>query len=767
MASRPLCPRVLVVPLLVAAGAVEARDTVIEEITVTAQKRTQSAFDVPITLSALSGDDLATLGIEEFDRLSDFVPGLVVQEQSVNNPGFVIRGITSDSGSAQIAPRVSIYQDGVDISRSRGSIVELFDLERVEVLKGPQATLFGSGASIGAISVVSARPTDTFEAAITGGAGNLDHRQVSGFVSGPLVADVLRGRLAWIAKERDGYVDNLDGSPGSRNPRPGSADALNGTDTRALRASLNWTPTDALDVDLIVNWQKDEPPGTAFKSGTLPTARGSVDPNEDAELGPFSIQGSPWLGGTYGIDREVWGVTLQGDLALDDTFSLASITAYRTFESLEVFDADGTPALWLEFAEDARGEQWSQELRLDIDPGGAFSGFVGASLFHEEGQQRVPFETDEGVFAACSAGACFAPDGSIASILPVPAPYRDVFGNTGDFDTFSVYGDVTWDATPTLAVTAGLRWITEERRAGAFALGTPSLLTGGVAPLLPFGDSDGALLESDTEDFDDWVPRLLVSWTPTETLNLYASAAKGRRSNIVDASVTAAGDLDVTVLPKEEIWSFETGFKSRLADGRVSLDGAVFYQDYADFQTSIVDAASGEIVPVTAGTATNIGVETTLTAQLSETVRLFVTGGWLDAQFDDEDDDGNDQVFGGNRFRLQPEWTASVALDGRRPLTAGLDLLGTATWTYRSSVFFADDNAPVAGLDIAEDAVDLVSLRLGVAARDDRWQVMFEAENLLDREYTIDAGNTGGAFGTPTVIGGPPRLWSLEASWRL
>ena len=132
----------------------------LERIEVTAQKRTQSIVDVPASISAFDGKRLEELGLSELDMISDLTPGLVIQEQSPNNPGFVIRGITSDSGSSQISPRVSIYYNGVDVSRSRGSYFELFDIERVEVVKGPQATLFGTAAAVGAISVITRKPDD-------------------------------------------------------------------------------------------------------------------------------------------------------------------------------------------------------------------------------------------------------------------------------------------------------------------------------------------------------------------------------------------------------------------------------------------------------------------------------------------------------------------------------------------------------------------------------------------------------------------------------
>ena len=138
-----------------------------EQIIVTAQKIEQRAMDVPITISAVSGKRMAEIGVSDLDELSNYIPGLNIQEQSANNPGIVIRGITSDSGSAQQAPRVTLYYNGVDISRSRGSYQDIYDMERIEVIKGPQATLFGTASAVGAISMISARPKPGFAAELT------------------------------------------------------------------------------------------------------------------------------------------------------------------------------------------------------------------------------------------------------------------------------------------------------------------------------------------------------------------------------------------------------------------------------------------------------------------------------------------------------------------------------------------------------------------------------------------------------------------------
>src|SRR5690606_34439478 len=203
---------------LMAAGAAHAQSvspgeatTAVDDIVVTAQLRAQDPIEVPFALTAYSGDVLENLGAQEFDQLSAFVPGFLGQNQSPNNPGFVMRGITSDDGAATVEPRVSVFQDGVSISKSRGSYVELFDMERIEVAKGPQSTLYGRGALIGAINLVQnrARPGQT-EANAQIEAGSEGYVSVQGALNLPVGEDAAI-RLATRMKTRDGYVENLVG----------------------------------------------------------------------------------------------------------------------------------------------------------------------------------------------------------------------------------------------------------------------------------------------------------------------------------------------------------------------------------------------------------------------------------------------------------------------------------------------------------------------------------------------------------------------------
>lgn len=365
------------------------------EILVTAQLREQSATEVPFALTAVDGTFLDDLGITEFDRLGQFVPGFEVQNQSPNNPGFVMRGITSDSGSAFNEPRVSVFQDGVSISKSRGSYVELFDMERVEIAKGPQSTLYGRGALIGAVNLVQAKadPRGGY-GYVYGQYGNYGSYRIDQTVNLPL-SDTLAVRVASRFKERDGYVENLLGG-----------DDYNGIKSEAVRASVRWAPG-ALTFDLIGNYQHDEASGTSFKS----IAFNPTDPVTGAVLGDAGRNSGAALaagpgfenGRALGLDRDVWGVTGIANYELSSSLSLNAIGSYREFAGIEIFDADGVSLPILTAAEDAQGDQTMGTLRLTYS-NDRLTAFAGGTYFRENGFQRTPAQFDERVALAALTG---------------------------------------------------------------------------------------------------------------------------------------------------------------------------------------------------------------------------------------------------------------------------------------------------------------------------------------------------------------------------
>lgn len=745
---------------------------VVEEIIVTTQKRAQSLRDVPITVTSYNGKLLEDLNIDEFDEVSEITPGLIIQEQSPNNPAFVIRGITSDSGSAQIAPRVSIYLNGVDVSRSRGSHFELFDIERIEVAKGPQATLFGTASAIGAVSVITRKPQEDFAAEVTLGYGNYDSYQARGFVTGG--SETVQGRLAFSYRKRDGFIENIAGDPGSLSEGGTVQPDLNGIERLGVRGSLRFIPNENVTVDLVLNYEKNDDTGTSFKSGVYAPTGGATDPFSFAELAGGGPRSAEVLGDDkLGIDRELYDGNLTINWSLDDNWSLTSISGYRDFDSNEVFDADGTQAVFAEFAEDSSGNQFSQELRANYTAD-RLSAFFGVNYFTEEGTQAVPFLTEEGTFLQCAAGVipglpCVAADGTIGSVTAaqgLPPIYYDAeFGNTGKFDIYSVFADATYAFTDRLEFTAGIRFVYEERESGAFARLPNSVLTG--APLLAFGNVDtGGQIVTSSDDYDAFLPRFNLRFEVNDDINLYATVAKGRRSDVIDVGSTNSPEgtpvADPTFIPEETIWNYEAGFKARLADGRIDLAANAFYQDYQNFQVTILDP-NGVSRPSNAGSASNFGVEAEVRGQVNEYFQVFGNIAYIDAQIDDEPENG---IFAGNRFRLQPKWSTAVGALATYPVTNDLKVFANATWTYRSNVFFEVSNQPIAGLEIAEDAVNLVNLRAGFAATDDSWEVNFFANNLFDKDYIIDAGNTGGAFGSPTFVAGPPRFWGVQVTGR-
>ncbi len=331
-----------------------------------------------------------------------------------------MRGITSDSGAATTSRVVSVFQDGVSISKSRGSYVELFDVERVEIAKGPQSTLYGRGALIGAVNIIQnkAKP-GKFEAAGTFSYGNFNAWMGEAMVNAPLGDDIAL-RIAGRIRTRDGYVPNLLGG-----------EDFNSADTKAVRASLH-AGTGNLTFDVIGNYQRDRPAGTAFKS----IAFNPTDPNTGAVIGDRGRNSGAALappvgfedGRPLGLDREVWGVTGIAKLVLNDRFSLTSITASRGFRALEIFDADGISLPVLTAAEDARGNQTSQELRLTYEEG-PLTAFFGASYFHEDGTQRVPSQFDEREALARLAGALNGGGAIPGRPATDPAPAA-LFGNT-------------------------------------------------------------------------------------------------------------------------------------------------------------------------------------------------------------------------------------------------------------------------------------------------------------------------------------------------
>jgi iron complex outermembrane receptor protein len=742
--------------------AAEGDDAAIERITVTTQKRVQAIQDVPVTVTAFTGEMLEQLGIADLDVLSEITPGLVIQEQSPNNPGFVIRGITSDSGSAQSSPRVSVYYNGADVSRSRGSYFELFDIERVEVVKGPQATLFGTAASVGALSVTTRKPQEEFEAAVTLGAGNFAAKNMNGFITGG--EQKVQGRLAFTYKERDGYVENI----AQHQPD------LHGIERTGIRPSLRITPNDDLTLDLVYNFEKNNDTGTAFKSRRFAPTGGDTSPYSFVEASGSPLAQQVFGKSDLGVERTVKDLNLTVNWDLNEQWQLTSISAKRSFDSLEVFDADGTQAWFLEFAEDATGDQFSQELRFNYS-GDKLNSFFGISYFDEDGSQLVPFSTEESIYLNCVGQLaalnlpCINPDGTVNILTPLLTegqaqllPYQGSYQNFGENKAFSVFADFSYAVTEALELTAGLRYVDEDKTSGYASNFANSVLA--KAPLLPVVSTNGEIFSAEGS-FDAWLPRFNALYRVNNQLNLYATISKGRRSEVVDVNSARSptGAIPrITELPAETIWNYEAGIKGSTANNELRYAVSMFYQDYQNFQVTLQDDA-GNFYTDNAGNAKNMGIEAELSASLSDDLEWFTNLAWIDAKIDDDSSNGN---LAGNRFRLQPEYTAGTGLLHSYELGGEYQLNSSLLYSFRSDIFFEEANAPVAGFDITQGAVQLTSLRFGLENTQQNWSVTLYSSNVFDKEYLVDAGNTGGAFGYPSFVPAAPRLFGIEFTKR-
>lgn len=727
------------------------------EILVTAQKIEQRALDVPITISALTGNRLTELGVGDLDELSNYVPGLNIQEQSANNPGIVIRGITSDSGSAQQGPRVTLYYNGVDISRSRGSYQAIYDIDRIEVIKGPQATLFGTASAVGAISIISARPREGLSASLTAGYGNFDSVTLGGFVNAGNETFAVRVAFEW--NRRDGYVDNL---------APNQND-LYARNQLGVRASLRFTPTPDITIDLIGTYDRQRNSGTPFISGSLPTTAGPANPFGRAFLGGSPVSAMALGAPRLGLDRDVYDVNLTASWDFADGWTFTTVNGYRDFNSLEIFDADGSAAWYLEFAEGARGWQFNHEGRFNY-ASDRFRGSFGWNFFHEKGVQNVPFSTEEGTYLQCAARlipglACVNAAGVVTAstatgILSGGAltsvPYRSVFENQGTNDSYSVFADATWIPVPALELTAGVRVLIEQRISGFFARVPNAVLSG--APLIPTQvDTAGNTFRSQGS-FVAVLPRFNALYRISDRINVFATVSKGRRSPVVQVDAARVGGVPVANISRvdeETVWNYEVGLKG--SAGIVSGAIGVYLQKYSNFQVSVIEGT--RTVTRSAGNASNLGVEAELLVRPTSWLSLFGNIGYIDGGIDNDAANGR---FAGNRFRLQPEWQGAAGFTIDLPVGEGVRIFATPSVTYRSRIFFELPNSPL----ISQGPVTLVNARAGIGFGDGMFEVAAFIRNATDENYLLDAGNTGGAFGIPTFIPAEPRFFGAQFTAR-
>jgi iron complex outermembrane recepter protein len=725
----------------------------LDEFIVTAQKRTETIKAVPISLSTITTAFLERNVVESMGGMAAFVPGVQVQEQSVLYPGFVIRGLTSDYILLNTDNRVSVFQDGVSISKQIGAAVEFFDMDRVEVLKGPQGTLFGRSAQIGAIHLITNRAQNETSGSFALGTGNYKQLRANGYVNLPLVENKLFLRLAGIYNKRDGYVENLSGG------------TLMGKNSLANRVSLSYEPDKYSTVDLSFNYQRDRPTGTAFKSGRFAPAGGDTDPFTfvDHEAGNDLVD-----------RRDVYGITSQHRRSFGEGLSITTITGYRNVNSEALVDSDGTKAQALGMEVSIVYNQFSQEVRFNLDRERVM-GFAGVNYFREQGHLKYVLEHDErSYFAMLSPMLANA----IPGLQPVPLivdgePNLSVSVNplTGralkPFHTesslygagnnaFDVFADGTYKLTEKLWITAGGRLIMEDL--SAFLHVDPADDPGTLGFILRkgpnnlFGPTDGKIEER--QSFTDWVGRTILQYELSEQVSTYASWSKGRRPNVIQVMADTA-----EVLKAERVHNYELGVKTLFLNKRIQLNMSGFLYNYSHFQTRTLDLEGGSLIHITdSGMARGMGVETDTRIAVTRNLRVFASHAWLHARFNDKDALGNPQELAGNTFRLSPKHSGAAGLSCQFELGGAGYIDADMSVTFKSGHYFEDDNDP----DLYQSGFALVNAALQYTTANKKHGGRLNVSNIFNNRYLIDAGNAGLLFGIPTFVPGPPRFIGMQ-----
>ncbi|MDR3246215.1 MAG: TonB-dependent receptor, partial [Prevotellaceae bacterium] len=645
----------------------------LESVTVTAQQREQQLIDIPITISAVSAQTLESSNIRNLEQLSDFVPGLNIRIQTPHRPSFVIRGLTSDEVSPTAQPRVSVYFNQVSTSRASMALTELYDIERVEVIKGPQGTLFGRGSQIGAISFITQKPTSDFGGYLSAELGNFATKEFEGAINLPIVKDKLTVRAAGIYSYQDGFVKNLSGG-----------DNLNGKNTFGGRFSATYTPIQALKFDLVVNYQKDDNPGTAFMSKRYPNSNGVSD--------IFSYEASLDPGKTWFNKRDVFGSSLNGKYYFNENNYLTSITSYYTNTADHHWDGDGTIAPAIDMAEFVDVNQFTQEFRYNFSANSRLNGFFGTSYWRENVKQRYWFGPDEQYMiyplfemmaasepsmAGMPVPPLIMPDGSSypmpaipgyllgqAYDLPLPTNHEEENNSSAINYAYDLFADATFIILPKLSVTAGIRATAE-----SFQTTNESHMIGNVPSTL------GMLLGSYPNfffalspynkvqrDFLSLTYRANLKYDICPSSNVFIGYAKGRRPNVLQFNSAGVSEI----MNAENVHSFDAGFKLTALQ-RFWFDIGAFYQLYNNFQTTKWAGAS--YLTADAGKATSYGAELSAKAALLKYLEFFGNYAYIHARFDDEDSDGNRQEYAGKTFRLTPEHSFLLGLNAKANIT--------------------------------------------------------------------------------------------------
>lgn len=717
------------------AGADESGTLALEEVIVTATKQEISLNDTPAAISAVPASAIGPGGIQEIRDLSTTIPNLSVGDQFGVNRTF-IRGIGMTSIDLGADGAVAFLQDGAMIPRPSQQLTGFYDLERIEVLRGPQGTLYGRGATAGVVNLVTKKPTEELDGYVRLTAGNYSAYTVEGAVGGALVGDTLQGRISGKLDKRDGYGENLT-----------TGSDIDDLDTQAVRGILRWQPSDAVTVDLVADYFKEDDNNYAFHYfGTTATPEDFLAHNllGGQTIFDYYAPSSPDQRNIVSDqdptnDREGSSATGIVEWKINDDWSLRSVTSWRTFDRFMQDDLDASDVNMFgvnNYIEES--DSWSEDITFTGKALG-LSWLAGANYFHEEmhGEVKVPL-TNFAVLANFLNGTNF----------PADAFDSLNYWQNGDVevDAWGAFVEGKYDFSEKLSVTAGLRYNYEKRKGtGYFEF---DLLDPPVTPT------------DKSKSWDDWTPKLLVEYRTGADGMLYAQYTQGFKSGVINIGSTN------DVIDPETVDAYEVGYKTTFADGRASLRTAAFYYDYSNLQVGYVNEDS-VVQTVNAASAENKGIELELTARLTEGLTGDFSATWLDATYTEfvtgDYRQGFAQVdLSGNHLQNAPKYTLRAALDYRRPLGDAGALVANVEGTYQDKVYFTEFN----NADAEQDAYGMLNLSAGYEGNDGQWSVTGWVRNATDEFVISNNIITAPLYGSIRVGSlMPPRTYGLTLAY--
>ncbi len=708
----------------------------VSDIIVTAQKRSQSINDVGLTVKAFTAQDLERQKISTLADVAQAVPGLTFAATATNTPVFTLRGVGFYESTLAAYPTVSVYLDEVPLQFPAMTKLTAFDLERIEVLKGPQGTLFGQNSTGGAINYIAAKPTDTFSAGGDLSYGRFNTIEANAYISGPL-APTLSARLAGRVVHGDDWQRSY-----TRDDRLGEAEFYAG------RFLLDWDPSSAIRFRLNVNgWKDKSDPLAAQYILANPQQPCCANPAVLAyPIAPDDTRAADWSPNSRpAANNRFWQVALRGEFDITDDLTLTSISSYAKYKTDQVPEGDGQSFNNFDFR-DQHGfiKTFTQEVRISNNPNQKFRWVLGGNY-----EKSHVFEE---YLADFSDSSTFPAFGIFASGLYTDQHLRNS----------AVFGNAELDIGKAFTLKAGARYTDARRRAenctfdqdGGASYGFFEFLASAVYNIdvdLQPGDCYHFMPEPDVtpgpvyaqklnEDNLSW--RVGIDYKPTSDVLFYANVAKGYKAGSIPVTGAAVYKQYVGV-KQESVLSYEAGVKAQLLDRTLAANAAVYYYDYRNKQlrSKAIDPVFGLIETlVNVDRSSVFGAELELTARPVRGLAITLAGTYTDAkvkEFVGVSSGGQSADFAGASVPYTPKYQASLIADYEWDA-------GNLTPFIGGDVRIRSDTTSIIGGDTVfidgrqvynVEGHALVNLRAGVRASDDRWRVMVWGKNVFDTYY--------------------------------